>query len=371
MATYTTSLGLELITPGSQAGLWGNTTNNTFNLVDQAITGVTPISFASASGTTYTLTDYNGAVDEARSAVINITGTASGANNVVVPNKQKTYLVRNNTGQNVVFKTASPSATYTVEAGNSILIFCDGNNNVFTGIQSPSTGTLSVSGGGTGATTFGSGGFVKSSGSTNALTSSTTVDAATELSNSVPVANGGTGKNTLASGSLIIGNGTGSVGTLSGTASGQIATWNGSTWVASAASSGVSSVSGTGLTVSPTTGNVVVTLTANDIANLGMQASQTQTGYQKLQSGLIIQWGLAISSGTSYGNWIAYFPTVFPNGLLRAVSTCAGYQTIGIISIGHGNSTSSYLYGTAFSTADGVNWGITSGMTGSYIAIGY
>lgn len=252
MATYTSSLGLELITPGSQPGLWGNTTNNTFTLVDQAVTGVTPISFASASGSTYTLTDFNGALDEARSAVLNITGTAIGSNNVVIPNKQKTYLVRNNTGQNVVFKTATPTATYTVEAGNSILIFCDGNNNVFTGIQSPNTGTLSVSGGGTGATTFGAGGFVKSSGGTNALTSSATVNAATELSNAVPVANGGTGVSTLASGSLVVGNGTGNVGTLSGTVNGQVATWNGSTWVATTPSSaGVTSFNGRTGAVTP------------------------------------------------------------------------------------------------------------------------
>jgi len=237
MATYTSSLGLELITPGSQPGLWGNTTNNTFTLVDQAVTGVTPISFASASGSTYTLTDFNGALDEARSAVLNITGTAIGSNNVVIPNKQKTYLVRNNTGQNVVFKTATPTATYTVEAGNSILIFCDGNNNVFTGIQSPNTGTLSVSGGGTGATTFGAGGFVKSSGGTNALTSSATVNAATELANAVPVANGGTGQTTLTSGAMLIGNGAGNVAVLSGSSAGQVATWNGSTWTAAAAAS--------------------------------------------------------------------------------------------------------------------------------------
>ena len=142
MASYTSSLGLELITPGSQAGLWGNTTNNSLNLIDQAITGVTPLSFASASGSVYTLTDFNGAQDESRSAVLNITGSATGGNTVVIPNKQKTYLVRNFTGQDVTFRTPTPSDTYTVGAGYSILIFCDGNNNVFTGIAAPSVGTL-------------------------------------------------------------------------------------------------------------------------------------------------------------------------------------------------------------------------------------
>lgn len=242
MATYTSSLGLELITPGSQAGLWGNTTNNTFTLLDQAVTGVTPVSFSAVSGTTYTLTDYNGAADEARSAVINVTGTATGSNTIVIPNKQKTYLVRNNTGQDIVFKTAGSGATYTVEAGNSILVFCDGNNNVYTGIQSPNTGTLSVSGGGTGATTF-TAGFLKSAGGTTALSTVSGVDLSTEVGSSIlPVANGGTGVATIPSGAFVVGNGTGNVASLSGTVSGQIATWNGSTWVASSPSaSGVSS----------------------------------------------------------------------------------------------------------------------------------
>jgi len=154
MSTYSPSLGLEEITPGDQAGLWGDTTNNNLNLIDQAITGVQPISFAGVGGTTITLVATDGSITStARSAVLNITGSATASNTVIVPNKQKTYLVRNNTGQDVVFATASPTATYTVGAGNSILIFCDGNNGVFTGILAPGSGTLGVAGGGTGLTT--------------------------------------------------------------------------------------------------------------------------------------------------------------------------------------------------------------------------
>lgn len=266
MSTYTESLGLELITPGSQAGLWGNTTNNTFTLIDQAITGVTPISFAGASGTTYTLKDYNGAEDEARAAVLNITGTATGANTVVVPNKQKTYLVRNETGRTVRFQTATPGDYYDVEAGNNILIFCDGNNGVYTGIKAPGVGTLTVSGGGTGTTTF-TAGFVKSTGGTNSLTSSATVSAATELSGVTPVANGGTGQSTLPSGSLLVGTGTGAVGGITPAGySGYVLTSNGSSWAPALPSTGgVNSVSSTTIGVSPTSGSVVITLSGSNV----------------------------------------------------------------------------------------------------------
>lgn len=274
MSTYTPTLGLERITPGDQSGLWGNTTNNNLTLIDQAVTGVTPISFASLSGTVYTLSDFNGAADEARSAVLNITGNATGANTVVIPNKQKTYLVRNNTGRNVTFRTSTPTATFTVEAGNSILIFCDGNNNVFTGIAAPSVGTLSVSAGGTGSTSF-TAGFVKSTGGANALTSASGVALGSEVTGTLPVANGGTGQSTLTSGAILRGAGTSGVATVVGT-SGQVLTWTGAQWEGQTpASGGVPSFSAgtTGLTpATVTTGAVTLAGTLN-ISNGGTGAT--------------------------------------------------------------------------------------------------
>lgn len=253
MSTYTDSLGLEEITPGDQAGLWGNTTNNNLALIDQAVTGVTPISFLGLSGTVKTLDAANGALDEARAAVLNITGLATGTNTVVVPNKQKTYLVRNETGQSVIFRTATPGDSYPVLSGNSILIFCDGNNNVFTGIKSPDTGTLSVTGGGTGKTTF-TAGFVISPGGNADLSTQAAIGlggavGGTPVTNQtlgqLQVANGGTGASTFTGGSLLVGNGTANFGTLVGGGVGQVATWNGSTWTAATpATSAVASVFG-------------------------------------------------------------------------------------------------------------------------------
>jgi hypothetical protein len=239
MSNYTSSLGFEQINPGDQAGLWGNTTNSNLSLIDQAIAGVTPIDFTGASGSTVVLTDYNGAVDQARSAVLNLTGSASGANTIVVPNLQKTYLVRNGTGQSVTFQTPSPSATYTVLSGNSILIFVDGNNNVYTGIQSPSSGTLTIPGGGTGVTTFGAGGIVKSSGGTANLTASAVNLGSAEVTGTLAVSSGGTGQNNFTSGALLVGNGTGQLASLTGGTTGYVATWNGSTWTSQPAGAGV------------------------------------------------------------------------------------------------------------------------------------
>ena len=323
MSTYTPTIGLERINPGDQAGLWGNTTNNNLNLIDQAVTGVTPIDFAGLSASTKTLSDLNGAVDEARSAVLNITGAATGSNTIVVPNKQKMYLVRNSTGQNVVFQTPTPSATFTVGAGNSILVFCDGNNNVFTGIASPSSGTLGVAGGGTGATTF-TAGFVKSTGGTNALTSATGVALGSEVSGTLPIANGGTGQTTYTDGQLLIGNTTG----------------NTLTKATLTAGSGISITNGTGsITIAATGTGTVTSITAGT----GLSGGTITT------SGTVALANTAVTPG-SYTNANI---TVDAQGRLTAASTgsSGGGGTVTSVS-GTGSVGGITLSGTVTSTGN-------------------
>lgn len=235
MSTYTTSLGLEEITPGDQAGLWGNTTNNNLALIDQAIAGVTPVYLDTKSGFTYVLTNYNGAFDESRAAVINVTyssSPATGANIIQIPSAQKLYVFRNSSGQSITVQTVAAAYTVTLANGEATLVFCDGTN-AFPGIATAGVGTLTVPYGGTGVTSFGgSAGFVYTPGGTSALGVVTTVNLSSQVSNTLPVTNGGTGQTSFTSGSLIVGNGTGGLATLSGGASGQVATWNGSTWTA-------------------------------------------------------------------------------------------------------------------------------------------
>lgn len=370
MSTYTPSLGLELITPGTQAGLWGNTTNNSLNLIDQAVTGVTPISFASASGVTKTLTDYNGAEDEARSAVLNITGTATGPNTVVIPNKQKTYLVRNETGQTVRFQTASPGAYYDVEDGNSILIFCDGNNGVFTGIKAPSVGTLLVSGGGTGTTTFNSGGFVKSPGGTGTLTASSTVSLTTEVSGTLPVANGGTGVTSFTSGGVLIGNGSGALATVTGSTAGYVLTWNGSSWQPQpSAAGGVTSISGTSpITVTGTTtptislSNVPVSLggtgatsASQALANLGGYPASNPNGYVTSS---------ALSGYATTSQLANYMPLAGGTFTGTVVSTAWNFTSTGnsifysggVVQIAVGGSYNFYFYSNGNALAVNGSW---------------
>lgn len=269
MSNYTTSLGLEEINPGDQAGLWGTTTNNNLSLIDQAIAGVTPVYLDSKSAYTYILTYYNGAYDESRAAVINVTyqtNQATGANIVQIPAVQKLYVFRNSSGQDITIQTAAAAATVTLKNGEATLVFCDGAN-AYPGIATAGVGTITVPYGGTGQTSF-TAGFVKAPGGTGALVTQPNISLVADVSGTLPVANGGTGASSFASGTLLVGNGSGNFGTLSGGSAGNVATWNGSTWTAQApASAGVTSLSGTNLAVSNPTGAVNISLTSTGIGN--------------------------------------------------------------------------------------------------------
>jgi len=124
-STYSTSLGLELIGQGEQSGTWGLTTNNNFGtLVEQAITGVQAISMSNA---TYTLSFYQGASDEARNAVLVVTGTNLAPQNLVAPAVQKVYIVNNQSGNTVNIKTSSGNAV-AITNGTTTQVYCDGTN---------------------------------------------------------------------------------------------------------------------------------------------------------------------------------------------------------------------------------------------------
>lgn len=133
--TYSTNLKLALIGNGEQANVWGTTTNtNLGTLLEQAIAGVQNITL---STTNYVLSNLNGVSDEARNAVLVVTGTPGGVKQILVPNGQtKTYIVVNNTtgGFDIGLQTWSGSgltgtgAIATIPNGASLLIYCTGSN---------------------------------------------------------------------------------------------------------------------------------------------------------------------------------------------------------------------------------------------------
>ena len=128
-STYTSRIKLELQADGENANTWGQRlNNNVIQLVDDAVAAYTTISIGSAS---YTLTNNDGASDEARSAILEFTGVVSVSINVIIPSQSKFYLIRDKT-------TRQSDASYVLQtAGNAGvsppvsargIYFCDGTN---------------------------------------------------------------------------------------------------------------------------------------------------------------------------------------------------------------------------------------------------
>jgi len=111
MASSYTDLGVELITNGEKAGLWGTITNTNLQIVEQEVGGYVAKSIAGgAQTTTLAITDGSTSTSDARNAIIELTGTITGNQIVTVPDSiQKNYVVFNNTtgGFTVQFKTVS------------------------------------------------------------------------------------------------------------------------------------------------------------------------------------------------------------------------------------------------------------------------
>ena len=147
-STYTTSLKIQQIANGEQAGTWGSTTNTNWTLMEQAVAGVQTITMSNAN---YTLSNLNGTLDEARNAVLYVTGTNSGVYQVVAPLVTKTYIVSNQTtgGYAITIGGASGSVI-TIANGVSTLVYCDGTN-FYSGVSGLSgnqtiSGNLTVTG---------------------------------------------------------------------------------------------------------------------------------------------------------------------------------------------------------------------------------
>lgn len=166
MSSYSPNLKIELITTGTQAGTWGNTTNtNLGTLIEQAIAGYT--SYACTGGTD-TLTMADGASDTARNMFIKLTGTGGGT--LVVPGTSpnantKLYYIQNGTASGAVTVKVSGQTGVSVPNGAKTVLFCNGTDviDATNYISSLTLGTaLPTASGGTGSTSAatGTGGVV-------------------------------------------------------------------------------------------------------------------------------------------------------------------------------------------------------------------
>jgi hypothetical protein len=142
-STFSPSLKIELPSTGTQSGIWGLTTNNNLGtLIEQAVTGVQSIVMADAN---YTLTNYNGVSDEARNAILVVTGTNAAVRDIIAPLVNKIYTIRNATTGGFGIRIIGVTGTgITIPNGYTTTVYCDTTN--FNQSLSAVTGNFNVVG---------------------------------------------------------------------------------------------------------------------------------------------------------------------------------------------------------------------------------
>lgn len=211
-STYSSSLRIELIGSGDQAGAWGATTDSNFAYIfDTAIAGYQAVPISSTS---QALTYVNGPsstanLNQAVYAMLKFTG-ASAATSVYIPPASKQYVVWNNTSyaitvynSTVIGNTTAAGTGITLAAADKIIVWSDGTN-VYDVKAQGLTGTLAIANGGTGQTTANAalnallpsqataGNKALTSNGTDAVWALTSLTAG--VSGTLAVANGGTGQ---------------------------------------------------------------------------------------------------------------------------------------------------------------------------------
>tara|TARA_B100000242_G_scaffold248923_1_gene190094 strand:+ start:4466 stop:5119 length:654 start_codon:yes stop_codon:yes gene_type:complete len=127
-STFTASSGLEKPGSGEQAGSWGETVNNNFDIIDRVSSGFFNLSL---TGSSSTLTATDGTPSNGHYKVLFCTGTLGSLHTVTIApnNKSKLYLVNNATtgNQSVKFQQGGGSgSTVTVASGVTAWIYADG-----------------------------------------------------------------------------------------------------------------------------------------------------------------------------------------------------------------------------------------------------
>jgi hypothetical protein len=162
VTNFSPLLGLALPTTGDLSGTWGTTVNDSITaLLDSAIAGTTTLS----ANADVTLTTTNGSANQARNAVILWTASnGATTRNITAPAQSKAYVVINAGTGSIVIRGAGPTAGVTVISGEESLVAWNGSDfvKVSSSVLTGLSGTLTVSNGGTGATTLT--GLVKGNG---------------------------------------------------------------------------------------------------------------------------------------------------------------------------------------------------------------
>ena len=202
MSTYSTSLRIELITSGTQAGTWGQTTNDNFStVIESAIAGNVSVS---ATASSQALTYLNGPTSTASAnqsvrAILTLS-TTTGANFAIyAPPVSKQYVIYNSSSytatiynSTVIGNTTAAGLGVAIPAGEMMTIWSDGTNfyqqnTAFISPHLSGTPTAPTATGGTNTTQIATTAFVTSAISTATAALGTM---ATQNANAVAITGG-------------------------------------------------------------------------------------------------------------------------------------------------------------------------------------
>jgi len=319
---------------GDQAGNWSQTNNlNIGTLLEQAVSGY--VTQAITDGADTVITIPNGASGTARNMFIECTGSLTGARNLIVPSNKKLYFIYNNTtGGYAVTVKVSGQTGVSVSSGAKLILVSNGTDIINATTYLNSVGVVTVPSGGTGVATLtglaygnGTSAFTAATGAQIvAAIGSSTVTNATNATNATNPAGGGS---FITSANI------------------------GSQSVSSAASATNATNASYATTQANGTNNTTIATTAFAYGTL----SAANAGYQKLPSGLIIQWGGTASYGSAQ-NAIT-FPVTFPSAVTSIVITMVDTPTVSKFACYSDQTTS------------GFNLNVRYTGSASWIAIGY
>jgi hypothetical protein len=209
-STYSSSLRIELIGSGDQAGAWGTTTNGNLEyILDTAIAGYQAVTVTS---TNQALTYVNGSsstasLNESIYAMLKF-NSAAAASAIYAPPASKQYIIWNNSGytitiynSTVIGNTTAAGTGIAIADGNKVMVWSDGTN-----FYEALLDTLPIANGGTGQTTANAAfnalapaqtanRLLKSDGTNTSFAQAVLT---TDVTGTLPIANGGTGVTTLA-----------------------------------------------------------------------------------------------------------------------------------------------------------------------------
>lgn len=144
VSSYTPNIKLEKPAAGDFSSSWAPVANTQYQLIDASIAGLVSVDVTGAIDVT--LTNLDGASDQARAAILVIKGTPSAQLSLLVPNNQtKNYSVKSkvtNSQVVVVNNVAKTGAGCTIAPSEAFMMYTDGVNCQKLGVVPKNTAAL-------------------------------------------------------------------------------------------------------------------------------------------------------------------------------------------------------------------------------------